>query len=130
MAASLSLQHAKLLHSIQVGGGQDGVAQDIYDSCLKACKLYGINVCSSLGDISGKVTYLKIFGFLLEPWDFVNKALQHPHPFCVESCLPEELQAAIFANVTGSCCHSRAEVRIHQAVGLTVQLLWLTTKPV
>ena len=43
---------------------------------------------------------LKIFGFPLEPWDFVSKAIQHPHPFSVESCLPEVLQNAIVANVT------------------------------
>ena len=93
-----SLVHAKLLHSIQVGG-DDGV-EAILNRCLKACKLYGINVCFSGNDVSESIAHLRIYGFLLEPWDFVDKAIKHPHPFSVESCLPDELQKAITANVT------------------------------
>ena len=54
----------------------------------------------SEADCNCNVAHIRFYGFLLEPWDFVDRALDTPHPFSVESCLPDILQAAITANVT------------------------------
>lgn len=97
-SACPSFQHAKLLHSIQVGGA-DGV-DEIHERCLRACDLYNINVCFSKDDCTCQVAHIRFYGFLLEPWDFVDRAVSSPHPFSVESCLPDVLQEAIIANVS------------------------------
>ena len=93
-----SLQHAELLHSVQVGGC-DGV-DEIHKRCVKACGFYSVNVCFTVGDCIEDAACIRFHGFLLDPWQFVEKAINHPHPFSVESCLPDVLQTAIMANVT------------------------------
>ena len=93
-----SLQHAKLLHSVQVGG-YDGVAE-IYSRCMKACNFYNVNACFSEEHCHPDTASIQFYGFLWEPWQFVERAINHPHPFSVESCLPDILQAAIVANVS------------------------------
>ena len=101
-----SFQHAKLLHRIKVGGGEDESARDnnakrkcIHASVQTALQSLKINNLIDESVVTCEVQYLQVHGFLLEPDQFVERALKCKHPFAPSVCLPDVLKKVIHRHV-------------------------------
>ncbi len=83
-----SFQHAKLLHKIAVGskgeaGHVDGKdrQQAVFDRASSAVKSLKLNALINKDDVVDDVSFLMVYGFLLEPENFVQKAWSCVRPF-------------------------------------------------
>ena len=91
-----SFQHAKLLHKIAVGSKgeaeEKGVVFKRIVSAVSSLKL-NAHICPE--DVSCNVAFMMVYGFLLEPEQFVQRALNCVHPFSPDVCLPAVLKGVV-----------------------------------
>lgn len=104
-----SFHHAKLLHKICVGSKGEATSTCNNDDDHKGLILQRIksavsslklNASIGLCDLTPGVSFLVVYGFLLEPDQFVKRAVSCSHPFSPDVCLPVILKDAILVHCT------------------------------
>ena len=116
-----SFQHAKLLHKIAVGskgeaesvknGNSVNHRQAVFERVVSAVNSLKLNALINIDDMSDDVAFLMVYGFLLEPEIFVQKALACVHPFSPEVCLPSVLRDVVAKH----CSMSHHEIALSRA---------------
>ena len=116
-----SFQHAKLLHKIAVGskgeaeivksGSSVNHRQAVFERVVSAVNSLKLNALINIDDMSDDVAFLMVYGFLLEPEKFVQKALACVHPFSPEVCLPSVLRDVVAKH----CSMSHHEIALSRA---------------
>ena len=83
----------------------------VFERVVSAISSLKVNAHIRKEDVSKDVKFMVVYGFLLEPEEFVKKALLCVHPFSPEVCLPSVLKQA----VTIHCSMSHHEIAISRA---------------
>ncbi len=90
---NVDLKQAKLLHETLLGGVEhEGHNMDRIKTVVQEA---GIDADIPMEKLTENVHCIKIYGILLTPDAFVNKALNVEHPMSVESCLPSVLHQTV-----------------------------------